>query len=811
MSLYTTAKTKDICYHCGATCVAKATVVDTHHFCCEGCAMVYNILKSNDLCTYYDLNQSPGIQLMAKPDGGKWAYLNQPEVLAGLLDFSSEHLNHLQLFIPAVHCSSCTWLLENFHKMKDGVLSSDFNFVEKQLSISYNPKKVRLSEIAATLDTIGYAPHISLASGDTPKKAHQGEKRLIFQLAVAGLCMGNIMLFSFPEYLGLELDAASGLLFEKVFRYLSLALSIPVVLYAAQDYLAGSFYSIRSLWQGQNKSLSVDVPIAIGILALWLRSIYLVLWQSSAGYFDSLAGLVFLLLCGKWLQARSQNKLRFEHEYQSYFPLAVQMAGTAPTLYKNVKDLKVGDRILVKNGGIIPADGILLSTVAHVDYSFVTGEAKAIKLQNKEAIHAGGRVVGPSIELSLSKTSSQSYLTQLWNRPEFGQEKVAKPTDLAQNFVKYFTIIAIAIALLSFVYWYINDQALMWQSAIAVLMVACPCALTLSHPFTMNLVTAIFGKNKFYFKNQNYTALLTEIDCIVFDKTGTLSQSNQVPKYQGQVLGEKEKNLVYNTCRQSSHPYSQAIGQYLASACTKLESTEYYEYSGQGIEAWFGMDRVRLGNAGFVLGQAHNKAEGNKILLEINGKHWGSFTILNELTLEMEEMLAALAKKYELHLLSGDKAQPAFQSLAVFKSQQYQQQPSDKYNYIKRLRDEGKKVMMVGDGLNDAGALKAADIGIAVAGNESNFSPASDAILLAENIIKLPIYMRYVHEALTMVKWSFWLSIFYNFIGVGLAAAGKLSPLFAAIFMPLSSISVLVLAVLGSRLLAKIKYTSLTV
>jgi P-type Cu+ transporter len=792
---------KLVCYHCGDECGNESISIEEKHFCCHGCKTVFEILQDNNLCGYYDLNQNAGVSLKAKNFEGKYAFLDERDIVAQLLDYQSDELSKVTFYIPAIHCSSCVWLLENFNKIRKGVFTSRLNFIKKELSLSYNAVEVSLKEIVELLATLGYEPLLNLESADKPKQKNTAQRSLILKIGVVGFCMGNIMMMSFPEYFHLDLKNSVDVTYQKFFLYFNFVLSLPVFFYGAYDYLNGAWMSIKENFKKTTNVFSVDIPIAVAIITLYARSVFETFVNNSAGYYDSLAGLVFFLLVGKWMQQITYNYLSFERNYKSYFPLAVKVLRDNSEQFLNVMQLKKGDTIYIHHQELIPADAVISKGKAMIDYSFVTGETDPVSKNIGDMIYAGGRQKGERLELLVQKPVSQSYLTQLWNNEAFLKEKTMPTTELANMFSKYFTVITFTIASLSGVYWFFYEPSLLWNSITAVLMVACPCALTLSMPFTMSATMAIFGRNKFYVKNQGVIQLLNEVNEIVFDKTGTLTESNsaeQKVNFVGSELSVFEQKLVKKICSQSTHPLSKMIADSInLSGFEHLKIDYFQEFQGEGIEASIAGNFVRVGKADFVQTNTNQPINHTHALLEINGIYCGYFIIETVYRKNWKSILSNLGKKYNLFLLSGDndadrlKLTPFFKQNALF----FKQKPQDKLNFIDRQQSEGNHVLMVGDGLNDAGALRQSDVGIAISEDIKVFSPACDAILDASKFGQLGDFLQFSKTALNIVKASFVLSLVYNFIGIGWAVTGQLSPVLAAIFMPLSSISVVLFAV----------------
>lgn len=793
---------KLVCHHCGENCPDDTLHIDEKYFCCSGCQTVYEILQENNLCTYYDLNTNAGVSLKAKNFEGKFDYLQSENIQTQLLDYKSDTLNKITFYIPSIHCSSCVWLLENLNRVQAGVSTTRLNFVKKELAVSYHPNEVSLKEIVALLATLGYEPLINLESSEHKSKGLTEQHRLILKIGVVGFCMGNIMLLSFPEYFKLDLQNAVDAQYQKFFLYLNFILSLPVFFFGASDYLKGAWISIKENLKRTTSVLSVDIPIALGITALFIRSTFETFVNQSAGYWDSLAGLVFFLLVGKWVQQTTFNYLSFERNYKSYFPLAVKVLDKLLPdgfAYINVADLKKNDIVRIHHQEIIPADSILTKGSGLIDYSFVTGESAPIRKEEGELIYAGGRQMGDAIELTVQKPVSQSYLTQLWNNDSFEKEKEIPTTKLADAFSKYFTYITLLIALFTGIYWHFKDPSLTWTSLTAVLMVACPCALTLSMPFTMGTTMTIFGRNKFYVKNQGVIQLLTEINEIVFDKTGTLTSTNRASvHFEGSELSPNEKSYVKSLVGQSTHPLSKMVDGYLSSV--KLVSSkhisQFSERKGEGVEAMLNGVNVKIGSKAFVTGMAEPAtAQNSQVHVSVDNEYKGYYIIEATFRKGWENILTKLKKRYKLAMLSGDNASTKTLLSSYFNVLRYDQKPQDKLNFIEAEQATHNSVLMIGDGLNDAGALRQSTVGIAISEDTQAFSPACDAILDASQFDKINEFLSFSKIALNTVKASFILSLFYNFLSIGWAASGVLSPVMAAIFMPLSTITVVLFAV----------------
>ena len=790
--------TKIVCYHCGDICKDKSIVINEKYFCCSGCKTVYEILNQNELCTYYNFENNPGIS-PKNIESKKFEYLDDQLTINKLLDFSDDKISKITFFIPQMHCSSCIWLLENLFKLNPAIINSTVNFVRKELTIKFLHEKVSLKEVVILISSIGYEPQINLDTAEK-KISVKSNKNLYYKIGVAGFCFGNIMLFSFPEYFSITV---SDNLLKTFFGYLNLLLSLPVFFYSASDYFVSAYKGLRK------KIINIDVPLSLGILVLFIRSVFELLILNQAGYFDSLAGLVFFLLIGKILQEKTYDALNFERDYKAYFPLSVTIKQNEVEKSIPVNTLMIGNRIIIRQNEIIPADSILMNGNGLIDYSFVTGESHPVNKVSGEMIYAGGRQKSGLIELEVIKEVSQSYLTQLWNNDTFNKKSASQFTNFSNTVSKYFTIVVLLVATIAAAFWYQASTSIAINVFTSVLIVACPCALALSTPFTLGNAMRIFGRNRFYLKNSSVVEKLAKINSIVFDKTGTITESGKSDIiYSGKVLNQTEQKCIKSLVRSSTHPLSKKIFDSIGET-EFFPVTKFNEPTGKGIEGVIYGYHIKIGSAEFVEYTITEQEMDNiktKVYVSFNSEVVGNFTIANSYRSGIKKVVKDLSSKYNLALLSGDNAGEKENLLNIFDNESqfhFKQSPEDKLNFIKRLQSQNQKVLMIGDGLNDAGALSQSDVGISVTDDISNFTPACDAILDSSQLKNIPTYLKFAKSSLKIIHLNFLISFFYNFVGLSFAVQGMLSPLIAAVLMPLSSISVVLIATLATNLIAR--------
>lgn len=776
--------------------------MDSKAFCCEGCRQVYLLLNENNLCTYYNFDKSPGIKAKGKFISERFAYLDDEITAKKLVQFSSETQTNVTFSLPQMHCSSCVFLLENLHRIEPGITKSQTNFQRKEVFIIFDPTQISLRKVIELLAFIGYEPAISLKES-TQKKVFSYNKKQIYQIGVAGFCFSNIMMLSFPEYFSSGNIEQAGL--KATFTWLNLFLSLPVLFFSASSIFISAFKGLRQ------KFLNIDAPIALAIIVTFSRSYYEIISGHGAGYLDSGTGIVFFMLIGRWFQNKTYDSFSFDRDYKSYFPLGVSVMENGVEKNIPVTLLKKGDCIIIRNEEMIPADALLIKGNAHVDYSFVSGESTPLRKNKGELIYAGGKQTGSAIELEIINEVSQSYITQLWNNDIFKHQK-NKEQSFIHPWSRYFTLALFSVAICTAIFWAFTDTGKLLPAVTAVLIVACPCSLLLSATFTYGNILRIFGKNKLYLKNAGVIESLAKTTAIVFDKTGTITQNqSSIVSYNGTPLSNRELAAVQAVTRQSSHPLSKIITNNLGSLQSDQIITveSFKEFTGKGIEAMVNGLPVKIGSAAFVneLYDAAGYDTGSHIHVLLNKVHMGAFTISNEYRPGIKDAITLLQqKKYELHLLSGDNDTERTTLTKLFGKNtavQFNQTPQNKLDTIKQLQEQHKNVLMLGDGLNDAGALMQSDTGIAVSDSTAQFSPASDAIIDGGKVGNIHQFLAYARSGKKIVAASFILSILYNFAGLSFAVQGTLSPIVAAILMPASSISIVLLVTLLSSVSAK--------
>lgn len=764
-----------LCAYCDSVCENDLVSIKGKNFCCYGCATL------SDVVTH--------IRNVPADAALKYRQLDFQESFDQLVDYQNDTLYKIAMSLPSIHCSSCIELLEDLPSFMNGVLSCQVNFEQRRCTIILR-KSVPLSAVAQLLDDIGYPPLISVS-----QKLQEAEKETnrtnLLKLAVAGFCFGNIMLFSMPHYFGLQV--ASDVFFTRLFSALSIVLSIPTLVYSARDYLTSAY---KALSAGKSH---LNIPIAIGILSLFGWSLYELISGTGIGYLDSLAGLIFFLLIGKWFQHKVYDHVSYHRSVEDFIPLVVRKMQNGEETWTRIDSLQKGDLVCVKNEEIIPVNGTILKGIGLIDYAFITGESVPQRAGINDVVYAGGCQKAGEITVQLIEKPSIDKLWSAWSN-EAGTKVFS--TRWTDSISKYFTIAVIAIALLAAITWSFIDLSKALFVFSAVLIVACPCALALSAPFTYGNILRVFSFNNFFLKNAEAISVFGDIEHLVLDKTGTITEKdNWNVRFEGGVLTHSQKQMIKSVTSASTHPLSKLITQYLHTECFPI--AEYKEEIGSGIQAVVNNCNIKIGSSSWL--QETNKAKGTTVYVSIDGKVLGHFQIKTAYKAELQDVLEKLAKMVNISILSGDndgEKETLKRMFPSFKLLKFNLKPKQKAQVIGELQMK-EKVLMVGDGLNDSSAIQAGDLGIAITENLNGFYPGSDAVLLSDSFVKLPAFLQLAQYSKKILKWGLLFSLCYNIIGVAVAVAGLLTPIIAAILMPLSSISVVLLNTLLVRIKSK--------
>jgi Cu+-exporting ATPase len=712
-----------------------------------------------------------------EPD--RFAVLDDADVQRRFIDASGSEETVATFTLPALHCASCVWLLERLYRVDAGIVRSEVDLLRRTIRVAYSPARTTLRRVAEALASVGYDPLVDpeRSAGGVPR----ARRRLYLKIGVAGFAFGNVMLFSIPRYAnGAPLEPQ----FQRLFDALNLALAVPVLVFSASDYFRTACRALRA------RTMLLDVPVALGLAALFGRSVADILSGRGEGFLDSFAGLVFFLLIGRLFQQKAFEGMAFDRTVRSFLPLTVGIEAGGAIQRTPLDEVRPGDVLVLRPGEVVPADSVLRDAAATLDYAFVSGESAPRALRAGEEAPAGGRIVGQAVRLQVIRPVSHSRLAELWTRPVFARTKPHWITTVSSRFAWHFTVGAIGLALAGAVLWW-PDAAMSLQVATAVLIVACPCALTLAAPVALGTAMGQLGRFGCYLKQPDVVLDLARVSTVAFDKTGTLTLGggDSVVRHD---LPPEHWDAVRRLAAESVHPISRAIA---ASAPVVAGAvSDVHEQTGLGITGFVNGERVVLGRSSFV------GRETGRVLPDRDDHTWAAvgpdaprpIVVRPAERRRMASAISDLRRRYRICLLSGDAPRDARRWSRLFGGQvRFRLSPDTKLDAVRARQAGGERVLMVGDGLNDAGALAAAEVGFAVSDDTACLVPACDGVIRGDRLPALAGVLSYARLARRVITIAFAVSVAYNAIGIALALAGRLTPLATAILMPVSSLTVI--------------------
>lgn len=786
-----------VCRHCGDPCAAAAVSAEGHTFCCRGCASVFALLQESGLGGFYTCETPPGVS--QRRAGGRaasrFAALDDPAVAAALLEFDDGAMAAVTLSVPDLHCASCLWLLERLWRLHPGIVRADADLMRRTVHIWFRPAEISLRAVAEQLAAAGYEPVITGEAGRAGLSAPV--KSLYLRLAVAGFAFGNIMIFSIPRYAnGVPLEGG----FQRLFDTLNIALAIPVLLFSASGFFGAAWRALKT------RHVTLDVPVALGLAVMFARSVADIATGAGEGFMDSFTGLVFFLLIGRLLQHKAFDRIAFDRSFRSFLPLSVLVETAHGPVATPLDRVREGDRIVVRPHEIVPADACLNDGAnGSVDYAFVTGESSPVSVAPGDLVRAGGRAAGRTLHLTVRQRVSHSQLAALWNNPAFAKPKRRWLTGATDTFGVVFTIVAVSLAAAGAVAWW-PDARMSLQVATAVLIIACPCAITLAAPITLGTAMEMLGRRGLYLKHASVALDLARTGSIVFDKTGTLtSTAGTAGAHRAEPVGltTDDWRLARRLASESVHPVSRVMAAWGPSEGDVRGADEV---AGGGLRGVVDGRQVVLGAPAFVARETGaampRDVEGPAVA--IDGAFRGWVRLLTPARPGIEDTARALAATHDISLMSGDRVEEAARWQPIFgRHMAFAQSPAEKLAAVEARQARGERVLMIGDGLNDAGALAAASVGMAVSDETACIVPACDAVIRGDRLTQLPALLRFTRRARQIVIACFALSIVYNVVGLSLALSGLLTPLVTAILMPVSSLSILALGAGGMRWYAR--------
>ncbi len=785
------------CDHCGLP--VPAGLVDEGaelQFCCSGCRVAFEVIRGHGLDGYYDIKKRIDAPDEAAHVSGKhFAEFDDPAFHRLYCRTLPSGLETVELYLEGVHCAACVWLVEKLTVVVGGVAEVRLDLGKALATVAWDPQTTPLSEVARFLDSIGYTPH-PFRGVEARDMARREERALLVRIAVAGAIAGNVMLIAFALYGGHFHGIGDE--FSTLFRWVSLGLALPSVFWCASVFYRGAWGALRT------RSLHMDLPIAIGILAGFTQGAVNTVRGSGEIYFDSVTALIFFLLVGRFLQRRQQLKAASSTELMfSLAPSTARLVEGDTVREVPLEALVPGAVVEVRAGDSIPADGVVIEGSSTLDRSLLTGESLPEEIGLGGPVHAGTVNLSGRLLVEVRSTGEDSRVGRLMRLVEEGAQRRAPVVLLADRISGWFVAIVLLLALATVVIWWQLDPANAVGHAVALLIVSCPCALGLATPLAVSAAIGRAARKKILIKGGDALENLARPGRMVLDKTGTLTEGRlAVIRWWGD---ETVRPLVAAVESHSAHPVARALTA-VSGDGDPLEADEVRETTGGGIEGTVGGRRVAVGSATFIearlggLTPAVNDAassfaaEGlSPIVAAVDGEVRAVAGVGDPLRPDSAPSIAAIRDAgWRVEILSGDHpavvASIAREVGISPESARGAATPEAKLEAVRN--DDDETVAMVGDGVNDAAALAAATVGIGVHGGAEAVLAAADVYLGRPGLTPIVELLEGSRRTLNVIRRNLVFSLAYNIVAVTFAITGHMSPILAAILMPLSSMTV---------------------
>lgn len=759
-------------------------------FCCAGCAASWTILHEAGLEHYYDLPEHRGRAV--RSSGRTYEEYDHPAFHALHVRSAAGGSAETEFHLEGVHCPSCVWLVERVPLLLPGVHRAELDLMRAIVRIEWDPKALPLSAVARRLDTLGYTAHpFRGATADVHRRRQ--DRAMLVRIGVAGALAGNVMMLAIAMYAGWfgHMEPAH----ERYFRWVSLALITPAVVWPGRVFFRGAWTALRQ------RTLSMDVPIALALGAGYARGAFNTVVDSGPIYFDGVATLIFLLLLGRFAQSRAQRAAVESTELlHALSPAVARVIEEGRVREVPVEALLPGMTIEVRPGDPIAADGVVTEGDSDLDLSLLTGETRPEPVSPGDTVHAGTINGGSPLRVRVSSSGEATRVGRLMREVERAAGRRAPVVQLADRLSGVFVAGVLLLAVVTFVLWSRSDPSRAFDHAIALLVVTCPCALALATPLAVSVAIGQAAERGILIKGGDALQRMARPSLLLLDKTGTLTEGRAtLTQWDGP---SRLRPLVLALERHSQHPLARAFVAAWPEVIA-AEATGVTQTAGGGIEGEVNGQRVVVGTPAFVRTRVPSAAPPESthqtlVWVAIDGEVVGRAGFEDAVRPDAATALAALrAGGFQTRILSGDSpgvvARVAAQLGFAANEARGGMSPEDKLAAVEAIAQDGD-VVMAGDGVNDAAAIARAGVGVGMRGGAEACLATADVFLAREGLTPLAELAAGARRTLQVIRFTIAISIAYNLVGAGLAMAGRIDPLVAAVLMPVSSIAVVLIA-----------------
>ena len=787
--------TQSTCFHC-ATPIPKNIRIELNiedeqvAFCCPACKAVTQTILGSGLDQYYKHRAT------SQPDRPSNLAHNEPlslydseSIQAQFVRTLSDGHKEATFVIEGIHCAACVWLLEKHIGSQEGALRFNVNLTNHRARLVWNPEHVTLSQLMASIYNIGYIPH-PFHPNKEEQLFEQEKKQALRRLGVAGVGMMQVMMMSSALYLGDAFVMEAHI--QTFIRWTSLIVATPVVLYAARPFFSAALRDIKT------RHLSMDVPVSIAIGGAYIASIWATLSQSGEVFFDSVSMFTFFLLIGRFFEMKARHRTGMAgNELANLLPASATLLSEEGEVLVPINELKVNDRVLVKPGYSIPADGILFSDRTSIDESALTGEPLPVTKGVGDPLIGGTLNLEQPIEMEVTRSAEHSRMSSILNLLDRAQAEKPKVAYIADKVASYFVAAVLITALAVSLYWWqVSPNDALWVT-LSVLVVTCPCALSLATPTALTAAIGTLRRLGLLVTRGHVLESLASVSAVYFDKTGTLTTGqlslNQTIALKGDSV-EDLNSLAAAVESRSEHPIASAFTPYYNGSADHSKN-----YVGQGVEGSIGQRKLRIGKPNFAMELSGEplpeppKETGISLLLADQNGALGWFIIDDHIRPEAYKAIEQMKRLgLQVGMLTGDQPANAQRMADQLGIDQYEANlsPEDKLNRVKAIQASGEQILMVGDGINDIPVLSGAQTSIAMNGATDLAKTSSDVVLTNSDLQRIPQAIILARRTRTIIRQNIGWALLYNLIALPFAAAGFIPPWMAAIGMSLSSLIV---------------------